>query len=109
MPTEPTFKYVPGKDPELDAYVTNFLTENHLDYIAFLDKVAPPEQVRFMVALKDDEFYYPCSDRMFECLVFGKDPDYVRHRYQQVKDRIDQLISDRITDPFKRRFFRALI
>ena len=52
-----------GLDPERDAWLTNFYTENHLAYEAFPDMVASPEQLNFIVHMGSDQYYYPCSDK----------------------------------------------
>ena len=60
-------EYTRGLDPDKDAWVTNFFTENHLAYEAFPDMVASPEQLNFMVYLQPDQIYYPCFGRPFSC------------------------------------------
>jgi hypothetical protein len=37
-------RYVKGQDPDRDAWLTNFFTENHLAYETFPDRVASPER-----------------------------------------------------------------
>lgn len=54
-----------NKDPYLDAWVYNIMVENNLEHFFNPSIVASPEQLRFMVALEDDEIYMPCSDAMF--------------------------------------------
>ena len=58
-----------GKDATLDALLLHFMTENHLEYSLDPDKTATAEQIRFMVALREGEFYAPCSDWMFHMLL----------------------------------------
>ena len=54
-----------GKAPMLEAWLYHFLTENNIEHLLNPSIVASPEQLRFMVALKDDQIYLPCSDEMF--------------------------------------------
>ena len=60
-----TLPYRYGQSPELDAWVTAFYIENHLDPVTHPDHASSMEQTRFMVFTEDDERYYPCSDAMF--------------------------------------------
>ena len=50
-------RYVKGQDPDRDAWLTNFFTENHLAYETFPDAVASPEQLKFIVHLDEGEIY----------------------------------------------------
>lgn len=70
-----------GRDASLDALLLHFMTENHLEYTIDPHKNASSEQVRFMVALDDDEFYAPCSDGMFQMLLEDGLPDLLREKY----------------------------
>ena len=62
-------RYVKGQDPDRDAWLTNFFTENHLAYETFPDAVASPEQLKFIVHLDEGEIYYPCSDELFAAII----------------------------------------
>ncbi len=55
-----------GKNPALEAWLYHFLTENNLEYLLNPSFVASPEQLRFMVALRDDQIYLPCGDSTFQ-------------------------------------------
>ena len=57
-----------GKNPALEAWLYHFLTENNLEYLLNPSFVASPEQLRFMVALRDDQIYLPCADATFHSL-----------------------------------------
>jgi uncharacterized protein with ATP-grasp and redox domains len=52
-------------DPVLEAWLYHFLTENNIEYLLNPSIVASPEQLRFMVALDDDQVYLPCDDELF--------------------------------------------
>ena len=77
-------RYVKGQDPDRDAWLTNFFTENHLAYETFPDVVASPEQLKFIVHLEDEQIYYPCSDELFSRHhreTGGHGPDLGLHRH----------------------------
>jgi uncharacterized protein with ATP-grasp and redox domains len=54
-----------SSDPVLEAWLYHFLTENNIEYLLNPSIVASPEQLRFMVALEDDQVYLPCDDALF--------------------------------------------
>ena len=54
-----------SSDPVLEAWLYHFLTENNIEYLLNPSIVASPEQLRFMVALEDDQVYLPCDDDLF--------------------------------------------
>lgn len=54
-----------SSDPVLEAWLYHFLTENNIEYLLNPSIVASPEQLRFMVALDDDQIYLPCDDELF--------------------------------------------
>jgi hypothetical protein len=58
-----------GGDASLDALLLHFMTENHLEYTIDPDKNGSMEQLKFMMALEEGEFYAPCSDWMFLMLL----------------------------------------
>lgn len=54
-----------GKNPVLEAWVYHFLIENNLEHLLNPSMVSSPEQLRFMVALRGNQVYVPCSDEQF--------------------------------------------
>ena len=60
-----------NQNPVLDAWLYHFLTENNIEYLLNPSIVASPEQLRFMVALEDDQIYLPCDDALF-FLIYGE-------------------------------------
>ncbi|QGY41605.1 hypothetical protein GM415_16245 [Pseudodesulfovibrio cashew] len=70
-----------GKDVALDALLLHFMTENHLEYSIDPDKNGSMEQLRFMLALENGDFYAPCSDRMFRMLLSEGLPDELLAEY----------------------------
>ncbi|BDQ35424.1 ARMT1-like domain-containing protein [Pseudodesulfovibrio portus] len=70
-----------GRDAALDALLLHFMTENHLEYTIDPHKNASGEQLRFMLALDEGEFYAPCSDWMFRMLLEEGLPDRLLAKY----------------------------
>jgi uncharacterized protein with ATP-grasp and redox domains len=101
--------YRPGKNPEKDAWHTAFFIENHMDYFAYPDHVASPEQLTFMIYTENDERYYPCSDRMFEVIMSKNDSSFLQEKYKKVLQRIMELIDSQIEDERDKSFLEALI
>ena len=101
--------YRPGENPEKDAWHTAFFIENHMDYFAYPDHVASPEQVTFMVYTENDERYYPCSDRMFEAIMSKNNPHFLQEKYKEVLQRIMRLIDSQIEDKWDKSFLESLI
>ena len=101
--------YKPGQDPVTDAWYTTFFIENHLDYYAYPDRVASPEQVRFMVYTAENERYYPCSDRMFATIMKREKSQFLKEKYEDVLHRILSLIDRQIEDEWDKAFLKSLI
>ncbi|MCJ2163192.1 MULTISPECIES: hypothetical protein [unclassified Pseudodesulfovibrio] len=80
-----------GQDAALDALLLHFMTENHLEYSIDPHKNASGEQMRFMMALEDGEFYGPCSDWMFQMLLEDGLPDRLLKKYLQQWKRFIRL------------------
>jgi len=101
--------YQPGQDPELDAWFTTFYIENHLDYFTHPDHAASPEQIRFMVYTEENEYYYPCSQRMFAAILSKNQSDYIQKKYNQVLRRMLNLIDRQIEDPVEKKYLATLV
>ncbi|MEE8432121.1 MAG: ARMT1-like domain-containing protein, partial [Candidatus Desulfatibia sp.] len=99
----------PGENPETDAWFTTFYIENHLDYFTHPDQAATPEQIRFMVYTEEDERYYPCSDRMFAAIMSRGRSDFIREKYNEVLQRIMELINRQIEDQNEKKYLKSLI
>ncbi|MDH4206646.1 MAG: hypothetical protein OEV45_14070 [Desulfobacteraceae bacterium] len=106
---EGTQPFVPHVTPQRDAWYTAFFIENHMDYFAYPDNVATPDQVRFMVYTENEERYYPCSDRMFNAIMNRNQSDFLQSKYAEVLDRVLNLIHRLIDDPWERDYLDALI
>jgi uncharacterized protein with ATP-grasp and redox domains len=80
-----------------------------VDYFAYPDHVASPEQLTFMIYTENDERYYPCSDRMFEVIMSKNDSSFLQEKYKKVLQRIMELIDSQIEDERDKSFLEALI
>ena len=98
-----------GENPKDDAWLTNFFTENHLDFETQPDEVASPEQVRFVVHLPENVVYYPCSTEVFEAILNRQSKTYLHGRYQMVWKVVERLVQDLIPDKSKRTFLTELL
>lgn len=92
-----------------DAWEAAFYIENHLDHAAYPEEVASPEQVGFMVHLKEGERYYPCSEQMYQAIMGRDRSEFLQNRYQEVLSRILEVIATFIEDSESRNFLEALI
>lgn len=101
--------YYPGKSPEKDAWLTAFFIENHLDYYSYPYHVAPPEQTRFMVFTEKEERYYPCSDQMFEAIMSRKQSAFLQEKYNEVLQKILNLIERLIEEKEEKSYLESLI
>jgi len=97
------------EDAAADAWLTNFFTENHLDFETQPDEVASPEQVRFVVHLSENAVYYPCSAELFEAISTKQSDSYLQARYQEVWTVVERLVEDVISDGLKRTFLLKLL
>jgi uncharacterized protein with ATP-grasp and redox domains len=96
-------------DPRDDAWLTNFFTENHLDFETQPDEVASPEQVRFVVHLPENVVYYPCSTEVFEAILKRQSKTYLHDRYRKVWKVVERLVQDLIPDKSRRTFLTELL
>jgi hypothetical protein len=98
-----------GQDPDLDAWVTNFFTENHLAYETFPDEVASPEQLNFIVHMDGEPFYYPCSDKLFEAIINKRADSYLTTAYSNIWGRLERLVHEVVNDDYKRSYLLNLL
>ena len=108
-PGPETVPYQPGGDPERDAWLTNFFTENHLAYEAFPDMVASPEQLNFIVHMEGEPYYYPCSDELFTAIIEKRADSLLTTAYVRIWDRVERLAREVIEDSYKRRYLLSLL
>jgi uncharacterized protein with ATP-grasp and redox domains len=98
-----------GQSPEMDAWLTSFFIENHLDYFTYPDQAASDEQVRFMVYVPSGERYYPCSDRMFEAIISRKQSAFIQKHYNKALQKILDLVEKQIEEPYEKDYLESLI
>jgi uncharacterized protein with ATP-grasp and redox domains len=98
-----------GQSPEMDAWLTSFFIENHLDYFTYPDQAASDEQVRFMVYVPSGERYYPCSDRMFEAIISRKQSAFIQKHYNKALQKILDLIEKQIEEPYEKDYLESLV
>jgi hypothetical protein len=108
-PEEVSAIYQPGKSPDTDAWYNAFFIENHLDYFTNPDHASSPEQVKFMVYTRENERYYPCSDRMFEAIISKNRSAFLQKKYNEVFQRVLALIGAQIENPWEKEFLESLI
>jgi uncharacterized protein with ATP-grasp and redox domains len=107
--TSPQSVYEPGQSPQMDAWFTSFFIENHLDFFTSPEKAATDEQVRFMVYTEPNERYYPCSDKMFEAIIFRNNSAHIQIAYNKVLQRVLGLIERQIEEPRERAYLESLV
>ncbi|MGE4553371.1 MAG: hypothetical protein AB7D57_09670 [Desulfovibrionaceae bacterium] len=98
-----------GVDPALDALLLHFTTENNIEYFTDPQENAPPEQVRFIVALDENAFYAPCSDWMFWQLLRSQPSHELFLEYLRQWRTVVDLARERVADPYLRRRIIALL
>ncbi len=98
-----------GTDPDQDAWLTNFYTENHLAYEAFPDYVASPEQLNFIVHLNGEKLYYPCSDELFAAIIEKRADSLLTSAYMEIWSRIERLVREVVPDQYKQKYLLSLL
>ena len=97
------------ENPERDAWIANFFTENHLAYEAFPYKVASPEQLKFIIFLDGQPYYYPCTQELFEKIINKKGADLLALEYMKAWERIEPLVASVIESPYRKKFLLSLL
>jgi len=97
-----------GKDPFLDAWILHFLSENTLVYAIEPQDNASPEQLRFMVALGQDQIFVPCSDEMLALLLEKSPEPLLMDSYAQVWRQVQALIEEHAQDDYYKMMIRSL-
>ena len=100
---------LPDESPEMDAWLTSFFIENHLDYFAYPDHVSSPEQIRFIVYTEGEKRYYPCSDRMFEAIMNKNRSAFMQKKYNEVLQKVLNLIEEKIENEKEKAYLESLI
>ena len=94
-----------GRDADFDAWLYNMMTDNNIAYHMNPEFIAPPEQMRFMVVLEDDQLYLPCSDDTVKLLMEGDGAELGR-QYNRAWRIIVRLVRENCPD--KKNRDRAL-
>ncbi len=102
-------KFTLGTDPDQDAWLTNFYTENHLAYEAFPNYVASPEQLNFIVHLNGEKLYYPCSDELFAAIIEKRADSLLTSAYMEIWSRIERLVREVVSDEYKQKYLLSLL
>ncbi len=81
-----------NNSPKLDAWLFHFSNENNIEYLLNPSIIASPEQLRFMVALKDNQLYIPSSDEVFFDILYGR-MEKLHTQYQDCWKVIEDLVA----------------
>ena len=92
-----------GQDPILDAWLLHFMTENNLEHLLNPLHNASPEQLRFMVAMEEDQVFVPCSDEMFGWLLEPEAPKQLVRSYCISWKVVARLIRANVSDAYTRK------
>lgn len=92
-----------GRDPEADARIEHFLTENDLDYLLNPYKNASPEQLRFMIAADESRVFAPCADEVFRQLLEKNPSGDLNCRYSAAWRVFLGLTREHVEEPYLRK------
>ncbi len=81
-----------GKDVYFDAWLYNFMIENNFAYHMNPGIIASPEQIAFMVALKEHEIYIPTSDAAFQDMMQPQCSSTLKYEYSRVWRLVMRLV-----------------
>lgn len=96
------------RDPYLDAWLLHFMTENNLEHLIAPNKNASFDQLRFLVDLKEGQFFAPCTDWMLDNLLSSEMTTALLNEYRSTWRRFVRLIRHIPLDPYLRRKIVAL-
>ncbi|MFH1091241.1 MAG: ARMT1-like domain-containing protein [Pseudomonadota bacterium] len=102
-------KEIPTLDPRHRSWLTSFLDENHLNFATSPDMVASPAQIRFMVCLDPGEYFYPCTQQVFEEIMARVNSPLLGEMYTEAWAMISNLIKEKIEDPERQAFLLDLL
>ncbi len=92
-----------GKDPVLDAWILNFMTENDIDPLANPEENASYEQLRFMVDLDEDQVFAPCTDWLLLNLLKGELSKDLKKEYLTTWKRLVLLLNSLPLEDYLRK------
>lgn len=94
-------------DSEQDAELYNFLLENNILHSFNPGLIASHEQLSFMVALRADQIYVPCSDKLFFELMRPDFSPVVRSEYGRAWCKAMRLLDSFSMNKDQRRLLRS--
>jgi len=97
-----------GKDPQFDAWLLHFMTENSIEHSIDPANTASPEQLRFMAVLGPDQIFAPCSDAMLGHLLEKTMDASLLEAYSTVWREILELIENHAPNEYDRTKIAAL-
>ncbi len=96
-----------GRDAGQEAWIHHFLIENNLEHQLSPALVASPQQLRFMVALGEDQVYFPCSDTLFRQFYRGKLSSGLKAQYADAWNFIETAVEGaKLSAPGRQRILQ---
>ncbi|WP_028575784.1 ARMT1-like domain-containing protein [Desulfonatronovibrio hydrogenovorans] len=92
-----------GRDPYLDAWLLHFMLENNIEHLVNPKVNASAEQLRFMVDLKENQVFAPCTDWMFDNLLKGRMTRELKDEYIENWKRVVSLIHSSSGETYVRK------
>lgn len=92
-----------GQDADMDAWLHHFKTENNIEHLMNPENVASDEQLRFMVALDEQQVFIPCSDEILKCLLEEKPSIDLMHEYGRIWRHTVKLIREHAFNKYHER------
>lgn len=92
-----------GANSHFDAWLYTVLIDNNVEYHMNTSLTASPEQIRFMVALENDQVYLPCSDMIFRLLLDRKSSNDLQKQYNRAWRIIVRLVRNVASDKQERQ------
>ncbi|MFW6216618.1 MAG: ARMT1-like domain-containing protein, partial [Desulfohalobiaceae bacterium] len=96
------------QDPYMDAWILHFMTENNLEHQLNPQINASPEQLRFMVALKEEQVFVPCPDEELRQLFSSRVTPELQAAYNRQWRRLAGFVHQNVQDRYLWRRIIAL-
>lgn len=91
-----------GRDASFEAWLSSMMMDNNLVHAMNPELIAPPEQLRFMVQMDEDQVYLPCSDEVFQLLRQGHSQPALQKLYNRAWRLTVQLLREHVPDKKER-------
>ncbi|MFO8031095.1 MAG: hypothetical protein R6U22_00970 [Desulfohalobiaceae bacterium] len=112
MKTLPTFKspleLQYRQNPYVDAWILHFMTENNLEHQLNPQINASPEQLKFMVALQEEQVFVPCPDEELRQLFSSRVTPELQAAYNRQWRRLAGFVHENVQDRYLWRRIIAL-